>query len=228
MSRITQHCIVIDDEDQTSKMDDLVRDMRSENVELTYIQINPISKKYYHLNSETEESTFDIEMMYRDIKVEIKKGVRMIACDNGLTVVKGYDVIHTIRMKLKYKYHIILYSGTIDVVINNIFQQEDKVSEVKKLVQCNIKDFLIRDSYVDSLKNHLRHATFDIEAEIVQWLNAFADHKFIGHPSLQRNTLGQVADAIENDKPLGIKFQKLFVEQGIATMIKLNKLPNNE
>jgi hypothetical protein len=227
MSRITQHCIVIDDEDQISRMDDLVRDMRTENIELTYIQINPTN--YEKLNSETGESNVDIQRMYRDIKVEIKKGARMIACDNGLLpTMKGYDVIHTIRMELKYKYHIILYSGSIDAVINNIFQQENKVSEVKKLVQCNIKDFLIRDSYVDSLKNHLRHATFDIEAEIVQWLNAFADHKFIGHPSLQRNTLGQVADAIENDKPLGIKFQKLFVEQGIATMIKLNKLPNNE
>lgn len=226
MSRITQHCIVIDDEDQKSRMNDLVQDMRAENVHLTYTQINPIN--YEQLNRETGENNIDIKKMYSNIKSEIKKGAKMIACDNGLSTMRGYDLIHTIRIELKYKYHIILYSGNIDTVINNIFLQEDRAGEVKKLVQCNIKEFLRRDTYVESLKNHLRHSTFDMEAEILQWLNAFADHQFVGHPSLQRKNLGQIADAIENDKPLGIKFQKLFVEQGIATMIKLNKLPKND
>lgn len=229
MSRKKHYCIVIDDNDQTSRMDGLVNDMKNHNIALFYKQINPFH--FLTVDENNGEETFDINGMYRDIKIELQKGVRMIVCDNGLGIDKfleGYDLIYNLRNELKYKHDIILYSGNINSILDKIFEKKDKIAEARKLVKCNIKDFLKRDTYIESLTDYFKHTTFDIKHELLQWLHSFENHQFMGHPSLERRTLGKIAEAIENDTALGVEFQKLFVEQGISAMIALNNLPNYE
>ena len=46
--------------------------------------------------------------------------------------------------------------------------------------------------------------------------------------ALRCSIVPEIAEAIEDETKLGIEFQKLFIEQGISTMITLNELPPNE
>lgn len=222
------YCIIIDNDDQSSRMGGLVSDMRNHSIDLSYIQINPVD--FSQTDSETGEVVYNLDEMYLTIKREIKKGVRMIVCDNGLDIpdIEGYDLIYHLRNKLKFKDDIILYSGNIDNILKKIFEQKDRINAATKLVKCNIKAFLKRDTYIESLTDYFKHTTFDMQHELLQWLHSFENHQFMGHPDLERKTMGQIAEAIENDTALGVEFQKLFVEQGISAMIALNNLPNHE
>jgi hypothetical protein len=102
---------------------------------------------------------------------------------------------------------------------------------LKKLVRSYSIEFPVRDNLAQTLKRIIKNTKLgDINHrdEILRWLYAFKDHSFNGHPDLERKTCGEIAEAIEMETSLGIQFQKLLIEQGLSTMIKLNKLPANE
>ncbi len=221
-----RNLVIIDDEPDDDGINTMCEDLRKEGVEVNCIVFNPKDKQYE-----------DISVFYKDLKKHLRdKHIHLIACDYTLGAnLDATDVLH----KIKHEWHFhnttnILFSTKIESILNEIFDSginfSEKILKLKKLVRSNSIDFPSRIEIFNTIKGQLRGdrlQEIDIKHELLQWLYAFENHQFMGHPSLERKTLKQIAEAIEDDTSLGVEFQKLFVEQGISTMIQLNNLPDN-
>lgn len=222
-----RNLIIIDDEPDYDGIDNMCDDLHKDGISVKYKIFNPKDKEYA-----------DIEVFYKDLKKYLRENhIQMIACD--YTLGSGLDGIALLG-KIKNDWHHskitnLLFSTKLDAILKDIIESDttvsDKVVRLKRLVQSNSIDFPDRKQIFNVLKGHLRGDglhEIDIKHELLQWLHSFENHQFMGHPSLERRTLGKIASEIENDTALGVEFQKLFVEQGVSAMIELNNLPNHE
>lgn len=225
---ISKNCLIIDDEDQSVQITKLKNMVRDEGYELICNQINP--NDYVIDDSSSEDSLIDKDKLLSAIKKEIRSGVMLIACDNNINdSLKGYELLFLIRNSTKYKYEFILYSGGLDVLINDIFNTDEKYSKAKQLVEARITKFLHRNTtYIEDIKGVICKQSFDLRRELLHWLSSFEEMQIEkGHPDFKNIKLGDIIEAINEDTNLGIKFQKLLVEQGVSMFIDF-KLPNYE
>jgi hypothetical protein len=227
-----KRCLIIDDEDQSSQINTLKsRLKKSDGIDLLCKQINP--NDYSKIDPINGNSTFNEAGFFKQIKSILREGVTVIACDNGLKAgnedIKGYDLICSqIRENMKYKNDVILYSGNLEAVLKEIFENEnetDRINQAKKLVKSKITDFVKRsdanEGYIGVLQGLLKKDTFSVQNEISYWLSKLPNHKATFN-DFEGKTFEQLQQEIEDDSHLGNNFQKQIIEQGISALINLN------
>ena len=232
MSKI-RNLLIIDDEHDEDAIVNMSDELSVDGFNVQHFVINPKSKKYEMQGT----LKINLEIFWQDVKNHLRLyNTHIVACDYTLgDDIDGIIVLSQIKHKLHFKGTNLLFSTKIDTILQEILDSDlsfsEKKDRLKKLIRSNSFDFPTRKEVYDVLKGKIRGTRFEeinLRQEILNWLYAFENHKFNGHPNLQRKTLRQIAEAIEDETKLGIEFQKLFIEQGISTMIELNELPPNE
>jgi CheY-like chemotaxis protein len=226
--------LFIDDEPDYDQIEILQSDLQSEGIYIHCEIFNPKERKYFD-----EDLNQIQDIFYKDLKKYLKGNhVQVIACDYTLGEIDGIELLGKIKNEWNiHKTTNLIFSTKIEAILNEIIgvssqlNDSEKVEKLKKLIKTNSIDFPPRTALFGRLRDIFRNynlSEIDIKIELLQWLRTFESHTFQGHPLLERKTLGIVADAIENETNLGVDFQKLFVEQGISSIIQLNNLPPNE
>lgn len=220
---IDKHCIIIDDDDQTVQIERLTQGCRHDGINLSCHQINP--NQFVIDDQDSPEIKYNYEDLMRSIKVEIRKGAVLIACDNNLgDNLQGYRLLYDIRSTLNFRHDVILYSGALDSLIKSLMVLDNNFAHVKMLVEAKISKFLKRgDTYIDDIKGTLTKQSFDCQNEILNWLFSFETSKLnLGHPDFKNRTYLEIAEEIQKETPLGIQFQKILIEQAFSIFTELN------
>lgn len=231
--------LIIDDSPNEVPIKNMCNELSLVGYQVRPFWINPQAKMYRKDSDDERES---LEMDKPKFEKDVKKCLRtneihITACDYGLgDGLTGLIVLAQIRHEFHFRGISILFSGDINHILHKIFNAENQdltyqKNMLKKLVLSHSIEFPERDDLAQTLKGIIKNIKLgDINRrdEILRWLHAFKDHSFNGHPDLERKTCGEIAKAIEEVTPLGIQFQKLLIEQGMATLIKLHKIPINE
>lgn len=224
--------LIIDDEHDEDAVLNMSKQLNEDGFQINHFCINPKSKKY----ERNDAGDMDTDAVFEDIKKYLKKHVvHIIACDHTLGAdINGVMVLSKIRQEYNFKGINILFSTKIETILHEILDSDKKgkqIDELRKLVRTNIIDFPQRQELHNTLKGIIKKTKFEevnLRHELLKWLHAFKDHHFNGHPNFERKSLGKMAQEIEDETVLGIHFQKVFVEQAISKMIKLNNLPPYE
>ena len=230
---ITKYCLVIDEIDQFESLRQVQTKLKPLGIDFQFIQFNPTKDITLRFQDQKITNSHDEFFDVLTSSKYLERQIDIIACDydygTGMPI-NGFDMAVKIR-DMRPKKNIILYSANRKQIIEYIDQTtvpESRLLKFEKIFNLNV-NLIERDAYGDTLIRILRdEKEFDFKQEILNWLYAFERHSFKGHPKLERIILGQLAQSMENETKSGVEFQKLFIEQGISTMIELNELPPNE
>lgn len=153
--------------------------------------------------------------------------------DLAETYVDGLDVAEYLAQKRK-SIPIIMYSGNITSVIKKALNQasikelnEDQFVEIiRKLIDCNIVDYVKRDDYKQALTEKInRNRLPTVEEFFLQQLRQHSEMEFKScYPRLKGKTFGHIADLIESrgDRRTDAWMSEL-IEQTIAYLVKINE-----
>lgn len=230
---ITKYCLVIDEIDQFESLRQVQTKLKPFGIDFQFVQFNPTKDITLSFQGQKITNSHDDFFDVLTSSKYLERQIDIIACDydygTGMPI-NGFDMAVKIR-DIRPKKNIILYSANRKQIIEYIDTttiQEERLLKFEKIFNLNV-NLIARDAYEDTLIRMLRdEQEFNIKHEILNWLYAFERHDFKGHPKLERRTLREIAQSMESETKLGFDFQKLFVEQGISTMIELNELPPNE
>jgi hypothetical protein len=225
--------LIIDDNPDIVIIKNMCEELMHEGYQVCPFWLNPQDTFY-----QNKSLTVDTEKFEKAIKKSlIINDIHIVACDNGLgDGLTGITVLARIRDTFHFRGINLLFTNSIGEILHEILEAQNKDFSykrdmLKKLVRSHSIEFPTRDDLPKELKAIIRKNKLDdinLRHEILKWLYAFKGHFFNGHPDLERKTCGEIAEAIEMETSLGVQFQKLLIEQGLSTMIKLNKLPANE
>lgn len=222
-------CIIIDDEPQTEIIEDLVHRAKGYGLQLICEQLNPQN----FLEEISSDGNKDFVINLEKIKSELhttkylRRKVDLILCDFGLQdkKINGFEIIRNLRNEWNYKKKIILYSATIEDVIENILKNDDKKTQrLRNLMRAEISDFCDKD-YSESLLRVLREDKFSLESELEAFLIKFGDKKFRSvFPKYNGKTLYEISEELKVNSQDAIDFQKNFIENAIAHFLELNEI----
>lgn len=227
-----KYCLIIDDENQEGFFNPKVKDKlyREKGLKVEGIFFDITDKEILDENLKIKKA----ELQSKIIQTIKGKNIDLIACDYNLTSddhVNGLDVISLIREKKK-NVPIILYSAKLDFIIKNLikdytegkYDQNNFFKKLKQLFRTDIKDFVRRDNYPDTINNILKNPTNELEQVFLQKLREYSDMKFkTCYPKFRGKYLGEIADEIDSDNYHGKEFKTELVEQTVCHLIKLNE-----
>lgn len=220
-------CLIIDDNDQMRVFDSKIKNV----LQIEGFNVDCIHIKTTESDVLNDESNIDSDKLFQKIRDAIKdRSIDIVATDYDLSddKINGMNVISIIRT-LRKKVPIILYSGKLERVINDIIgnTNSDKVRDIKNLMRYNITEFVERTEYPNTVNRLLKEKKIQTDALLVQKLRQYSDLTFKScYPQFIGYTLGNVATEIEKQTPQGRFYQDALFEQIIAYMVKINEDDN--
>lgn len=191
--------IVIDDNDETKTVEEkVVQQLKKEGIKVKPIVINPSTREL-----SSDDSDIDLSKVLNKIRTEISgHHIDVIACDYELSddTVTGLTIIDKLRNELRKKCPVLLYSGKVDKVVRDIFDNQvandaDKRKKLEKLIRCNITTFVDRPNYPNEIIRNLKKV--DIASVLVRKLREYGSKKIISIETFNSHTLNQLAEKIE-------------------------------
>ena len=228
---IEKRCIIIDDEPQDASIENLVEALRKDGISLNCLQLNPKDKEFRKNigTIETPNYAIDIDLVLAKLSTHeyFKRRVDLIACDYNLEddEINGFEIITTLRID-SYKHEIILYSGSLETVIDKILDEQDRAiqrKKIKKLAASNISHITDRSDYKETIIGCIRNETFSLGRTIEQLLEPLEELEFKSIPhEFKGKKVKEILDEIKAETNNGIKFQKAILEFAISNLIELN------
>jgi len=221
-----RNCLLIDNEDQSSSIEEIEREARKNNVSIKCHQFNVGStteprfltenkidptKVIQEFNSQFNGISFDLIAFDWDLDDEQTNGVELIR-------VFQHEGIRRSTPKL-------LYSGVLKVKIEGLLEEykAGKIDfkaawkDIKTLIEINIVDFKDRDEYEKSIVSYLKKNSPVLEEILLKELRNNKDLKFHGLiGSLEGKTFEEVADTIELRADIAEGFKISLIEQATA------------
>lgn len=229
---IDKVCIIIDDEDQKDVMDDLVHQAKGHQINLECVQLNPQEDKFYKEITDDNgdiDQVIDLDKIIEELRTPkylYRPSIAVLAFDYGLQdkVITGFEIIKKLRREKITKKKIVLYSATIEKVIEDLMQDKvNRVQNLKQLILAEISGITDKD-YTDSVLRLIREDKFSLESQIEEQLLDYGDLTFKNiFPKFKDKTLFEISEEIRKNSQDAIDFQKAFIENAIAHLIDLNK-----
>jgi CheY-like chemotaxis protein len=223
---IHKHLILIDDNSQCAILEQIKSVLQGDGINLIYQEYNPTSFQ----KRENGDVYFDREAFAEAVKsLAYIKQIDSIVCDYNLieAVVNGFEIIQIIKeINPNYKKQTILYSADIKVVIKNIINKdEDIVTNLKQLIDCNI-DFIKKEGYDQEVIRHIKkEKPFNFEDELIKWFYSRQNDEFnYLFPKYTGKKFIEIAQCLKSKTPESIEFKKELIEQFIAYLSKINGL----
>lgn len=228
----TKYCLLIDNEDQTTSIENIKREANLKRIEVECHQFNIGSPEREDLLTNNE---IDLEKVKKKFNEEFKNiAFDIIAFDWDLddSKIDGIELIRQFNhLGIRKSSPKILYSGLLRERIQTYCDdyKKEKIdfnelwNKLNTLIKLNIVDFVKRDNYEKDIVNFLSKEEFNSDIFISKELQKFSHLSFQGlYEQFKGMTLGEIAEIIDTDKTRGINFKKEIIEMAISHMIELN------
>jgi CheY-like chemotaxis protein len=228
---IDKVCIIIDDEDQAAVMEDLIYQAKGHQINLDCVQLNPQEDKFYKEVTDADgdiDQVIDLDEIIKELQTPQyiqRPSVAVLAFDYGLQdkVVTGFEIIKRIRKDKITRKKIVLYSATIEKVIEDLIKDEaNSVQNLKQLILAEISGITDKD-YTENVLKLIKEDKISLESQIEEQFLKYGDLKFKSiYPEFKGMTLLKISEEIIRNTEHSIGFQKALLESAIAHMIDLN------
>lgn len=224
-------CIIIDDEDQDSTIENIVDALRRDGINLTCAQLNPADKKYRKTTGPATAPiiSIDIDEILRELRTDeyFRRRVDLIALDYDFDdeEVNGFDLIDALRRD-NYRGEIILYSGGYETLINNILDgasKSDQIKKIKSLGRSNIRYISDRTDYKETVIGCIRNPEASLETQLERMLEHAGNVAFSQFPEeFKGSSVDEMLHEIRKRTDLGKKFERRILEFAVSNLIELN------
>lgn len=233
---IQRSCLIIDNEDQTEEIEELVRDAKNEGIDLDCLQFNVGNTAYLDILS---DGLIDIDKVCREFNTKFKgKHFDIIAFDWDLEDdhITGVELIRMFTSKRIARYSPkIVYSGVLDDVIKNIIQEnldlvkdgesfkpvikDRAIKKIKSLVRNRVFDYLDRGNRDPMILKFLSEEMQSTELIVIQVLEQFPDLVFDNNfvnENFSGKSFQEMADILKNDESMANEFKREIIHQAVS------------
>jgi hypothetical protein len=225
-------CLLIDNEDQTSSMEKIVREGNKQGLKINCLQFNVGGTERDDLLT---DGKIDIQKVIDVFKTEFRRDkFHLIAFDwqlddesiNGVELIRLFDS-KEIRKNTKK----LLYSGVLKEEIQSLLEKYAKKevdfkyawNQINTLIRINIIDFVDRSEYEKAIVDIISKTDDPIDSIFEKKLREYPDLVFQNtYPMFEGKKLSELADLIETDVPKGSKFKNELIEQVVAYLLQMN------
>lgn len=234
---IKRSCLIIDNEDQTEEIEQLVRDAGHQGIELDCRQFEVGNTAYTEVLS---SGKIDIDKVEKEVKRRYRNLVfDIIAFDyelddeeiNGVELLRNFNNRRLFKRTPK-----LVYSGVLDQVLRNIIEpnlgilkredepdraiiKQEGLVKIKSLIRYSVHEYLDRDDRDSIIIKFLKDDIQSTELIVTQALRLFPDFVFeqnFVNPKFNGMTYAQVADILDGDDTLGVEFKREIIHQVMA------------
>nr|WP_321411883.1 hypothetical protein [uncultured Allomuricauda sp.] len=234
---IKRSCLIIDNEDQTEEIEQLVRDAKHQGIDLDCRQFEVGNTAYTEVLS---LGNIDIDKVEKEVKKRYKNIVfDIIAFDYELDdeEINGVELLRNFNNKRLFRHTPkLVYSGVLDQVLKNIIEpnlgilkidgQPDKavikqkgLAKIKSLIKYSVHEYLDRDDRDSIIIKFLKDDIQSTELIVTQALRRYPDFVFeqnFVNEKFNGMSFGDVADILDNNDILGVEFKREIIQQVIA------------
>ncbi|HMV10958.1 MAG TPA: hypothetical protein PKL56_01850 [Cyclobacteriaceae bacterium] len=226
--------LLVDNEKQDTNEEKIFRLGKSKRLNIKTLQFNVGNSQ---LTEVLTKNKIDVRKVIDYYKLNFKKyHFDLIAFDWDLNddSVDGVELIRQFRASnLLRKTNIVLYSGVLQVVVQEYFEAyrndpttfKSNWTHIKTLIDVPILGFFDRTNYEDKIVEELTNIAkhIHIEHDLIRKLRENGNLVFNKiNPLFEGKTFGEIADTIENDINNGHKFTVEFIDQALASLFDLN------
>lgn len=234
---IKRSCLIIDNEDQTEEIEQLVRDARYQGIDLDCKQFEVGNTAYTEVLS---LGKIDIDKVQKEVKRRYKNLVfDIIAFDyeldddeiNGVELLRNFNNRRLFKRTPK-----LVYSGVLDQVLRNIIEpnlgilklkdeadraiiKQEGLAKIKSLIKYSVHEYLDRDDRDSIIIKFLKDDIQSTELIVTQALRLYPDFIFeqnFVNDKFNGMSYAEVADILDNDDILGVEFKREIIQQVIA------------
>jgi hypothetical protein len=223
-----KRCLIIDDEDQSSEIEKMVRDGKTRGIELECEQFLVGSSSYTEVLTDgkidTEKVTSEYRRRFKNQTFQLAAFDRDLSDDD----VDGVELIRQLTAKKILKNTPkVIYSGLLEEVLAPGINNNDRkalISRVKTLVNSNIKGYFERDTYESDILNILgkdeESLDLIIEDELKKFPTLIFKNEFV-NKKFKGKSYQEIAEMLDEYDHLRNDFKKEIVQQVTAYLTNI-------
>tara|TARA_B100000378_G_C18055986_1_gene414411 strand:+ start:4388 stop:5113 length:726 start_codon:yes stop_codon:yes gene_type:complete len=234
---IKRSCLIIDNDDQTEEIKQLVRDAKHQGIDLDCRQFEVGNTAFTQILS---SGKIDIDKVEKEAKRRYKNlEFDIIAFDyelddediNGVELLRNFNIRRLFRFTPK-----LVYSGVLDQVLKNIIEpnldilkipnepdraiiKQKGLGKIKSLIKYSVHEYLDRDDRDSIILKFLKDDIQSTELIVTQALRMYPDFVFENNfvaKKFNGMSYAEVADILQDDDVLGVEFKREIIHQVIA------------
>ena len=221
-----RHLLVIDEQSQISRIQQIAANLHAEGIELIYHEINPTE---YMSRQEDGDVIFDQDLFSQALKeVPFFHHLDVLATDYNLIgdQLKGIDVLRIFGdLKPLFRKKVVIYSARIEDVIQDILTSEnfdEQVAKLKLLARYDVEYMKSEGEFGAKLKSLIeKEPNISIDDQLSESLRAICGNDVhCAIPSYEHVPMSAIADLLISNSSDSTKLKKEIIDHVMAVITK--------